>query len=652
MTAPSAVLELGRTFFAGLRPPRRRTHREFAEQELVLADGPRKGTKFQVDFMPFSGLILDEYTRRFYRRFFLTGPAQGAKTLIGFIAPTMFHLFEEEENVILGAPSTVLGLQIYQTRLLPSIRASRYADQLPTSGGGSRGGKSIEIIFRKGQVLRIMGGGGGDQQRSSHPAKIVSMTEVDKMGTAGEASEETNPVNQLETRTDAFSTAATIYGECTMSVEEGRINREVFRRGTGSAPYFPCPHCRKPVALERESFHGWEEAADILEARARANFVCPRCGSAWSEADRMVALRSPILVHKTQEVNEAGQVVGEPPPTDTFGLRWTALASPLRTMADIAAKEYAAAAGNDEDLKGIWQFVWARPYSGEGVDVTKVDAERVLRKIVGHARGVVPPETAALTLGIDVGKYKCWWTLYAWRQGAAGHLVDFGEIEVSGQKKDETNPFLILEALRAFRETRIKPGWGGRRPDLILVDSGYENYDVIYPFVQESGQRPYFAAKGFGSTIKGRAWHEPQNSTTTRQVGNNWRATLQTGGIVLIEIHSDYWKGHVHDGYAAAVGAPGSITVCNGQPTEKPLRDLANQITAERRRVERPEGKEAVVVWVVESRRNHYLDTSVLCRVAADQMGIKIIEQKKPIADRPQVERRPPGGHQGIRVSY
>lgn len=638
MIAP--VLELGRVFFRGLRPPRRRTHREFAEQELVLADGPRKGTKFSIDFMPFSGLILDEYTRRFYRRFFLTGPAQGAKTLLGFIAPTMYHLFEEEENVILGAPSTVLGLQIYQTRLLPSIRASRYGEQLPTSGGGSRGGKSIEIIFRKGQVLRIMGGGGGDQQRSSHPAKIVSMTEVDKMGTAGEASQETNPVNQLETRTDAFSTAATIYGECTMSVEEGRINREVFRRGTGTALYFPCPFCRIPVPLEREHFHGWEEAANILEARARAHFVCPRCGSPWSEADRMVALRSPILVHKSQEVNEEGKVVGDPPPTDTFGLRWTALASPLRTMADIAAKEYVAANGNDEDVKGLWQFVWARPYSGEGVDITKVDAERVLRKIVGHARGVVPPETAALTLGIDVGKYKIWWTLYAWTKAATGHLVDFGEISVEGQRKDETNPHLILESLRGFRETRIKPGWGGRRPDLTLLDSGYENYDVIYPFVQESGQGEYFASKGFGSTIKGRAWHESQNSTTTREIGNNWRATLQAAGLVLIEVHSDYWKGQVHDGYAAVVGAPGSITILNAPATEKSVKDLANQITAERRYVERPEGKEAVVLWVVESRRNHYLDTSVLSRVAADMRGVRLV---KPILPPPKPKQAESG---------
>jgi len=631
--APALVLDFRRTAFQILKPARRRPFLEFAEREVVLPDGPRQGLRFRSDFMPFSRLVLEEYDRPRYRRFFLSGPTQSGKTLLGYIIPAMYHLFEIGESVIFGAPTAEIAQSIYHDRLLPSIRSSRYEEFLPRAGAGSRGGRGLALRFGNGAIARFMGAGGGDHQRSVYPSRVVIMTEMDKMDRPGKASREAGPVAQIEARTSSYGEYARTYGECTMSIEKGSIHQEVMEFGTGGALYFDCPACAKPAPLEREHFQGWQGAPDVVEARAHGRFVCPGCGRPWTESDRRAALRAPRIVAKTQSVDAEGQVVGEPPATNTFGLRWTAGASSFLTQADIAEKEFKADNADDEVRRGLMQFVWARPYSGEMLDFRRLEADQVLRKMTGHARGVMPERAEKVTLFIDVGSYACWWALVAWQADASGHVADFGKIDVPGDRTKGHDPLAVLAALRGFRDSRIAPGWlFGRRPDLVLVDSGYE-HEVVYEFVRESGQGRYFASKGFG-TSKREHWRAPRASGPGRQVGNEWTVTVQAQGIQLVEVHSDYWKGVIHDGFTAPVGSPGSITLFNWPKTDDAMRKFAQQVTAERRHVEQPVGKEPIVYWVVESRANHYLDCLVGARAAADMLGIKLIP-------RPPAPKRP-----------
>ena len=81
------------------------------------------------------------------------------------------------------------------------------------------------------------------------------------MDTAGEASRETDPVSQLEARTDAYDAFGRpfICMECSVSIEEGRIWQE-YINGTQSRIACPCPHCGEYVTPEREHLRGWQEA--------------------------------------------------------------------------------------------------------------------------------------------------------------------------------------------------------------------------------------------------------------------------------------------------------------------------------------------------------------------------------------------------------
>lgn len=640
-------------FFAAARPARRRTYREFAEQEYILPSGPRGGFRFTVEFMPFVGFVFDEYDRGVYSEFFLSGPAQSAKSTIGCIIPAMYHLFEMEEDVILGAPVAEMAQAFYEERILPSIEASRYRELLPRKGSGSRGGRvKNSIRFEHGPRLRFMGAGGGDSQISSYTARVVIMTEIDKMDTPGRFSREADPISKLKARAQSYGSSRRIYGECTMSIKSGRIYQEVCVFGTDSQVYLPCRHCGEYVLPERKSFVGWQEAPNVLEAQARAALLCPACGKAWTEKDRGLAIRRPRMAARGQVLRKDGSVEGPLPPTRTFGFRWNAIASPLLSLADIAEREWKAEQSVDESLKkDILQHVWAEPYEGEIKDLTRPDVNTVLAKIVGHARGVVPPETVKLTLGIDVGSYVIFWSLWAWKSDAQGHLVDFGGIDVPLQGGVK-NPTAVLAALRTFRQNIIGPGWGGRRPDRVLIDSGYEQA-VVYEFVLESEQPRYLACKGFGTSSRHGGWHGPAAAepSQTRQVGNEWFATLQPTGIRLVNFHSDHWKAQIHDGFWAAQGAPGSLTILRGEKTDSQLRIFARMIVAEQREIKAIGEKEARVVWAVKSRTNHYLDTSAMARLAAEIEGVRLAKAK---TDPPKSSEQPPPAEGGrrIRTSY
>ena len=644
----SALQSPVRKFFEGASPRTLRTFREFAEQEIRLPAGPRKNLRYTTSFMPFSREILDEFQRGRYQEFWGSGPVQASKTLHFFQIPAIYHLFELEEDVILGAPVQTMAKSAYLQRILPVIRKTRYRDLVPLKGPGARGGVPDLIQFLNGASLRFLGAGGGDHQIASYTARVVLLTETDKMDTAGKISRESDPVTKLIARTKAFGNDARVYAECTMSTPQGRIWRQVTEFGTDSRVFLPCVHCREWIWPERSGLVGWQEAPDELEARSRAGFQCTNCGKLWTEDDRRRSLEDPRVVARGQEVKD-GVVTGPMPPTTAWGFRWNAMASPLTSIAAMAAEEWhAGQTGAEEDEKGVVQHVWAEPWEKKIEDIVRPDVEMILRKIVRIERGVIPPGTLKLTMGIDVGSYVIWWELVAWASEARGHVVDFDKIDVvhpHGQK----DPIAILNALRTLRDKTVLPGWGGRSeahadghvparlPDRILVDSGYEQ-DVVYKFVQESGEPRWLACRGFGTSSRHGGWHggPAADPSKTHLTGPEWRVVLQPAGVRLVQVHSDYWKDFVHDGFGAAEGAAGSITVYHGNPkSDAHLRQFARQIVAEQREYVGSVGKEQKRVWVVRSKQNHWLDCMTYARCAADIEGIRLVALPHP-ASAPQ----------------
>jgi len=620
-----------------------RTIREFAEQEVIIPDGPFRGFQFSCRRQPHTRLWFGEIDSGRWRRHVLTGPVQSGKSLIGFVIPAMYHLFEHRETVILGLPSMEIAADKWREDLEPAIRASRYRDLIPNTGAGSRGGNFESIKFRNGATLKFMSGGGSDKKRSAFTSRVLIVTETDGLDEAGEQSREADPLRQLEARTASYGEKARIYLECTVSFAEGRTWQEI-QKGTQSRIALRCPHCLHWVTPERENLIGHQGAANEVEASRRSQFYCPDCGTGWSEADRRTAHDEAKLVHRTQEIDAEGVISGELPPTWTLGYRYSAVNNFFRSQHDIGATEWAADRATNEEAaeREQCQFVWAIPPKSNTEAVVSLDARVIAERMVQPGRGFVHSDAQCVTVGVDIGKYQIHWTACDWRPGARGHVIDYG---VEPLPTDQLGQDLAtLQGLRDLREV-FNAGWDAGnsqrvQPLYVFIDSGYLT-EVVYSFVRES-QGPYLPCKGQGAEQRGGSYLRPRAMTDNLMfVGDGMHIVWQPAKeIRLVELDSDHWKTWLHERWRSPLQANGSLTLWKDSNPRLHYAFGRHQV-AEEKQTEYKPGKGEITKWVRKNRQNHWLDTTALACAAAFLAGVRldaspVIPTSEPQTEEPQ----------------
>ena len=628
--------------------PRLRTLREFAEAEIVIPDGPYAGRRFRIHRQPYTGLLFDALDSGQWTRVACVGPTQSGKTLSAYVIPVLYHLFEIGETVICGLPDQNMADDKWRQDLSPVLARTRYDDLRPSGGAGSRGGAITNAIqFKNGATLKWMTGGGRDAKRAHFTARVVAVTEADKLDEAGAASREGDKISQMEARSDAFGGRARTYLECTASIKVGRIWRE-YQTGTASRIACPCPHCGEYVTPEREHLVAWKDAENIVAAKRAAHWACPSCGAAISDDERRAMNETAILLHRGQNVKR-GRVVGDAPETDTLGFRWSAFNNLFWSASDIAAREWKAARDPNEEnaMKVMRQFCWALPYEPPRIDLTALDVDTLCRRQIDLARGHVPSGTECVTVGVDLGKYQIHWAAAAWSANASPHVFDYGVADVASH--DLGVERALLQTLRGLRDI-FEVGWPdaqGERderhvPAVVFLDAGWMGTEVVYPFVREAPEG-YQAAKGLGQSQTGRTYTAPKTTgNVVVLIGENYHAVnLASEGILLFEVDADAWKSWLHARAATPLGEPGALSVFTAKPADHLM--FARHLTSERQITEFRAGVGDVVRWENPTRRaNHYLDASYLACAAAHWADIRLIpETAEPEPESDPPKRRP-----------
>jgi phage terminase large subunit GpA-like protein len=621
------------------RPARLRSMRRFAEEEIVIPDGPFAGRRFRVERQPYTGLWFDAVDSGNWSRLVATGPTQSGKTLSCFVVPLLYHLFEMGETVICGLPDMDMAADKWREDILPAIEQSRFRDLLPTSGGGSRGGRVESVQFRHGPTLKFMSGGGGDKSRAGFTSRVVVITETDGMDKPGAASRESDKITQLEARTRAYGLRRRIYMECTVSTEEGRTWRE-YSEGTKSRIMLPCPKCAAWVSPEREQLAGWQEAESLVAAREGSAFACPECGELWEEDDRRQANLDSRLVHDGQAIVGDGQIEGDPPQTDTLGFRYSAINNLFVTAAEVGGDEWRARRSTDEENseREMRQFVWCVPVAPTSWEEINLAVGELVERTSAPTRGIVPKDTNQLTAGFDVGKRLAHWVIVAWGPGATGHVVDYGRIAVASDRLGTEQA--ILEALQGFR-AQVEAGFpvegGGaspRVPDRVFIDAGYMT-EAVYRFCREAKQR-FLPAVGRGATQQARRqmYNRPtRTGSVTKYVGRGFHVNrLPAERLYLAEVDADHWKTWVHQRLATPVGQSGALTLFDAPKFEH--QDFCRQLTAEAKLDEFVPGRGVVVRWERVRRANHWFDALYNAAAAGYFAGARLLEEEQRVAER------------------
>ena len=632
---PTTPFEIERrAFFSSSRPPKLRRISQFAEDEITLPDsGPYAGRKYRMSYQPSSRLWFQGIESGLFNWHAATGPSQTGKSLSCFVIPIMFHVFEMQETVIMFAPTMEICEEKWLIDIRPTIEKSRYAEYLPRSGKGSQGGFSELITFGNGTRLKCMTGGGGDKNKAHFSSRVMVGTEVDGMDEASETSRESDPITQIWARGRAHGGRAIMYIECTVSLETGRIWREV-TGGTDSRIVLPCPHCDRWVTLEREHFVGWETAETELQAERLGKFYCSECGTEWSPEQRKSANSQCRLIHKGQRIDAStGEIVGPVPETRTFGFRWSAVNNMFSDESQIGREEWIAARNPDRDAaeKERCQFVWCLPFTGETTGI-EIDEKMVASRLTGLPRGVIPNDVETLVVQVDLHLRWHYWCVVATSPNDVRSVVDYGihltpNPDINGPEEAIR---LGLEQLAAELDGRRwkKEDGSDHELDGRFVDAGYQQ-DVALKFV--GGHPRWRLTKGQGKEFK-----QPKYRTADVRPGNHWYDSRQPGCDAsnrrkwwLIIAETSYWMRQVHGSFVAKTfgddGARrgGSIALFGSDPIihqtsiDKSVSrsSFATQILGWKwSETTTPKGG-AVMDWVSQWKEDHWFDTLYGCFV-------------------------------------
>ncbi len=625
--------------------PTVRSMSQWAEEEIWIPTGQKAG-RFKHSNHPVSRIWFRELDSGYWWRTAVVAPTQNGKTVMGYVIPVLYHLFELKETVIIGLPDMRMANDKWERDFLPMILASQYGVLLPGRGEGSRGGKvRSAVTFTNGAMLRFMSRGGSDKAAAGFSGcRVVAITETDGMDEPGEVSREADRCKQIEARTRGFPEAyRRTYLECTASIEEGKIWTE-YTGGTRSRLVRPCPYCSDWVTPERKHLKGWQEAVDEEDAREKAAWHCPECDHAWSQADREWGWDRMLLVHQGQEVTPEGKIVGKPPRTRTLGFRWGAVDNPFTDAGTCGAEEWRALQAKDKTgaEKEILQWTNAMPWVPDEQYTEELDPDAIEHKETEYKRGIVPPNCIGISVGIDTHSRILYWEVKAiLRHPDTGvvtyHVVDYGTLKLDATKLARE---AILAGLKVLKR-QFDGGWideTGKRwmPCQVWIDSGYAAHNTpIKVFcaaankgldVMDAIWRP---CKGHGiGQVRNTPYRAPENKPNVKTqtsillyVGNEYyivrpkQGKTNWQGAQLVHVNADVWKTAVHDGFSVDAGETGSITLFedNGSDRDTYKAQICGEKQVEKTYKER--GK--CMTWVAIGA-NHYLDTAYLATAAAD----------------------------------
>lgn len=613
---------------------------QFACDELVIPEGRFKGRKYRPERQPFSGLLLKEIDSGHYTRIATTGCVQSGKTYTAMIIPFMYHIFELQEDVIVGVPQMELAYHKWTKEFLPSIkRVPKFAQFLPDSGKGSRGGKFESLTFKHGPSVRFMSGHGGDEKRSGDTCRVLLATEIDKYDVPSESSRETDPVRQMEARTESYGDEARVYLECTVSVPRGRIWQE-YTNGTRSRIECQCPLCSAWITPEKEQFAAHENAKTEFEAERLARFDCNECGKDISDY-RIDMNRNAKIVHRGQTIDEDGSIVGDRPETRTLGYRWNAWNNLFWSKEYLAAKEWKSLNGLDDEetettgTKNSLQFRWTTPFSvlEESVDITFEAIEKKTMSSDVLPRGRKPKDTQYSVIGIDVNKPVLHWTSTAFREAGSAHIYDYGKTGTNaatiGFEKG------IQVALKRLHD-RLGSGWSDKKYDMVLVDCRWQA-DAIIKAIKSLNDKRWVPYYGMGSGhIVNHKYSHPKNVTKRGAIwiGQNcYMRVSREHAIKCIHGDANEFKTQLCERFLidGDRSSKGIITIF-GSVDENEHRQFFRHISSEKQTQKFEKGAGWKLVWVAEHSSNHWLDSSYMTLVGAVRKGFRFVDaNKKPL---------------------
>lgn len=496
---PKALPLIAGIFAALLAPAEPITPSAWAAKNLVVADGPRAGGRWDPALVPYVPPVIDpfgpdgETNFGVVRKSAQTGLSEGAIALcaaaidrapcrIGYAVQTTEALAEFNREKL--APSIALT---------PALKRKVYPQTSRSSAGSTERTKR----YPGGSLSLINANSAADLR--SRTLKIGIADEVDAW--PDDLGDEGDPLDLFQGRFIAFHASGDwrlfVLSTPTL-LGHSRIDR-LFKAGDQRFWHIRCPQCGGEIALE------FKHLKFNRKPPYAAHYVAQCCGR-------------PIEHHEKASLVRAGRFIA----TNAEGLypSWhvDALISQF-TIWDKLAEAWWSAQGDERKLKVFYNNWLGLPYEMRG---DAPDHIRLLERKGGYAPGRIPPRGLLLVGGADVQHGGIWYEIVAYAANGESWTIEHSFLE-----GDTTDPERgAFAALTVVYEKKFADAFGRTRTiDALAVDAGDGGrFNQVLAWAR--GRPNAFATKGMAG------WTYPAIGTPTTVDINLSGRKIANGGTL------------------------------------------------------------------------------------------------------------------------
>ena len=465
----SPIQRLIRNALRAFAPPPDLKVSDWADQERKLSpEASAEPGQWITSRAEYQRGIMDAFSETGVEMVVVMSSAQVGKTeilnnVIGF------HVAQDPSPMLVVQPTLDMAQTWSKDRLAPMLRDTPQLQGLVKDPRArDSGNTTLHKIFPGGHITAC--GANSPSSLASRPVRIVLCDEVDRYPIS--AGSEGDPVSLARKRASTFWNRR--IGLFSTPTNKGNSRIEAAFEESDKRFYFvPCPHCKHEQSLKWSCVQWEQDKPDT------AQYACEECGSLWTDAERVRAIRH-----------------GKWSPTSEFkrvaGFHLSGLYSPW-TPLDAAVREFLEAKKQPATLR-----VWVNTYLGE---TWEEQGEQVDDYAIAERRepfgDTLPMEVVLLTAGVDVQDDRLEVEIVGWGRDDESWSLDYRTIY-----GDPSSP-TVWQDMDSILNQQFE-----REDDTLLmvratcVDSGGHHTNSVYNYVRPREGKRIFAIKGVGGEGK------------------------------------------------------------------------------------------------------------------------------------------------------
>lgn len=433
---------------------------------------PNNPGNLSFEAQPWMRGILNQLLSPYSKEVTLCCGAQLGKSTLCLLATLLLLEFRGGQMLWL-LPTDKMATRAVKKRIMPLLACNpHFAAYLPHGNYST-----ADSIPLKGMPIYYTGVR-NPSKVASLPANVLILDEAAKFEKI--KANEADPISLAKERIKSFADSLVISAS-TPNVPENKFWQS-YKEGTQSKYWMPCPHCGEFMVFEwgRDNVQ-WDNGKPQT-----ARIICPHCKSQIDESQRKEMMQHGEWRDENTEARKLGKI----------SYHLNSLYSPYVSIAEMAQKYHDACHSltPNDDLRNFINSWLALPYEEHVSKIYDSDITALIDPM-SH-KGSLPLDYKLLVMGVDIGQNQSHYVVTAIKTDGQLQVVDWGTVV---NYKTENG----LDGIASLFDSLTYTDNAGNvyRPDLCLIDSGYDTTGVYEECMRASCPGTIIPVKGSNGRI-------------------------------------------------------------------------------------------------------------------------------------------------------